>query len=202
MEKAINGNTKYLIHDFMVSELKLSGTELITFAIIYSYSKGERGCYFGTHAYLGRIGGMSLSSVKRSLKKLLDKGYIEKYSYIRDAYRTTSKGEAKAVEVNEKNPDIDEEDIPSPRFFETSDEPPQAYMPRPMTIPKYRYYDFGRHGLVLMTAEQYYNLLKLVDQDMLQCYILRLENLMRNKLYRTFSPYKTIKKWICEDSRV
>ena len=53
-----------------------------------------------------------------------------------------------------------------------------------------------------MTEEQYKSLLKLVDSEVLFVYLRRLELLIRDKGYRTFSPYKTIKKWIKEDTEV
>ena len=45
-------------------------------------------------------------------------------------------------------------------------------------------------------------LLELVSSEVLTAYVTKLELLIRDKDYRTYSPYKTIKKWIYEDAAV
>ena len=68
--------------------------------------------------------------------------------------------------------------------------------------PKYVFHSVSRDKIVQMTDEQYKKLLELVESDVLTAYIRKLELLIKNEGYRTFSPYKTIKRWILEDTKL
>ena len=305
-------NAKYVIHGFMFKKLGLSGTELITFSIIYSFTYGGVGFFFGTQQYISELGGISQSSVKRAVKKLLARGYIERVSMNgRDGFRSTEiavpsypnsiytaentfdvvedyepestadkpavgnsisangatvgkaistaekpavgksistaddvgMGKRKSSSINEVNKDAAKQKKPSQkasdgkprinfaptnklenweskRLARLSDQylaslPSQAELydegvtassliskTDPLTPARYRHYEFGKEGVVFMTSDQYRRLLDLVESDTLQCYIIRLEHLILEKGYRTFSAYKTIKRWIDEDTRV
>ena len=65
----------FTVHDFMVKELSLSGNELMIYALIYSFCQNY-GTFFGSRRYIGESVGASISSINRSLKRLLEKGYI------------------------------------------------------------------------------------------------------------------------------
>ena len=191
----------YVIHSFMCEELSLGGGELLVFAIIYSFSKGERGIFYGAQAYLARMSGTSVSTVKRALVALIKKGYIEKCSVGEvEGYRATvdeesiylekeSEGPSNAAEVILNNDGVSDADI-------------RESLGKKVKNPKYKFHPVGRDGSVTMTAEQYKRLLTLVGSEMLTNYIRRLELLIAKKGYRTFSPYNTIKKWIHEDASV
>ena len=198
-------NMKYCIHGFMITRLKLSGAELIIFALIRSFTKGEGEFFFGTQGYLAEAVGTSTSTVKRALTKLLERGYIEKISKNgRDGYISTEKAEQTETEpdTREDMPSVSKNRIPSPIFFDQTGIPPSRYIKFKSTEAKYNYYSFSPNGAVMMTPQQYYSLLKLVDEEKLKGYCARLEQLIFKKQYRSFSHYKTIKKWIYEDAKV
>ena len=63
---------------WMVSPLNLSGDELLIFAIIYSFSQDGRSKYEGTTKYLSQWTGKSKDTVLRILKRLRNKGLIDR----------------------------------------------------------------------------------------------------------------------------
>ena len=67
-----------VVQGWMVTELNLSGTELLIFAIIYGFSQDGVSCFEGSWSYLAEWANASKSTVYRTLKNLLDKGYITK----------------------------------------------------------------------------------------------------------------------------
>ena len=68
----------FTVHSFMTSGLKLSGTELLTFALIYSFACSEERCFRGSLSYITERTGASLRAVNYALRSLLDKGFITK----------------------------------------------------------------------------------------------------------------------------
>jgi DNA-binding MarR family transcriptional regulator len=68
----------FMVHSFMTSGLKLSGTELLTFALIYSFACSEERCFRGSLSYITERTGASLRAVNYALRSLLDKGFITK----------------------------------------------------------------------------------------------------------------------------
>ena len=196
-------NVSYTVHSFMHGELGLSGGELLIFAIIHSFTKGNVGLFYGSIDYLSKMGGISISTVKRALKSLLGKGYIEKTKRNeKKGYRAT-----KTVDTVEKPEDdappneaefevfpdgYDSEDITSPFDYMNS------HAPRP----KYEFHKLGTKTEVKMTTEQYMHLLKLVSPSTLFDYIYKLEELIKHRGFHPKSHYKTIKKWIYEDAGI
>ena len=63
---------------WMVEDLGLSGLDLIVYAIIYGYSQGKQGVYYGTLQYLSCWTNATENGIKKSLKSLIDKGLIKK----------------------------------------------------------------------------------------------------------------------------
>ncbi len=198
MEKTQERGISYCIHSFMCEELGLSGGELLIFAIIYSFTKGELGLYYGTQEYLARSSGLCESSVRRILSSLLSKKYITECSYgERRGYKTTYPAEPLYCDGTE--PCSSTEKIPA----EPTDGEKAEFDVRDKSLysvrPKYTYHCFGRYETVRLTKEQYKSLMTLVEPEIFQVYAHKLEALIMDKGYRTFSPYKTIKKWILED---
>ena len=71
--------TSFIIHDWFINKLNLTGHELILYALIYSFSKDGNSKYYGSITYLKNITGVkSRTTVINSLKNLIDKGYIKK----------------------------------------------------------------------------------------------------------------------------
>ena len=204
-------NASYMIHSFMLENLGLRGSELTIFAIIHSFSKGEKGLYYGTNQFLAEASGLSISTVKRALLRLLSKGYIEELtSREHRCYRCTEAVMAPRVDAEEL-PYADTEPMPSnkaeeelPSINEINERglDVRELLADPNVCPTYAYHAVSSEGLVEMTAEQYKRLSELVSADRLAAYIRRLELLMKNNGYRTYSAYKTIRKWALSDSEV
>ena len=75
------------IPQFMVEELELTGTPLLVYALIHSFSvSGEE--YWGTRDYLALRAGCSASTVDRALRKLEEMGLINERqkAYGRNVY--------------------------------------------------------------------------------------------------------------------
>ena len=71
-----------VIQGFMINELGLKGNELIVYAIIYGFSQDGENKYTGSLNYLANWTNSTKQGVLKSLKSLVDKGYIikeEKY---------------------------------------------------------------------------------------------------------------------------
>lgn len=74
----MKGRTQFVtILDFMVDDLKLSGNELIAYACIYGFTM-TGGWFEGSASYISRWCGCSKRSVYNVLKKLEEKGLIER----------------------------------------------------------------------------------------------------------------------------
>lgn len=195
-------NMSYCIHSFMTGRLGLGGGVLLVYAIIYSFTKGERGLFYGTQDFLAEASGLSISTVKRSLSSLLGSALVEKCTVSgKEGYRCTEITEDKPACTDSDAPPNDaEEALPSPKVMKRLSLCATEFLAKRAARPKYEFHSVGAEDMVAMTAEQYKRLLALVGPEALNSYIRRLEILIRDKGYRTFSPYKTIKKWIYEDA--
>lgn len=72
-------NENYLnIQGWMVAELKLKGNELLIYAIIYGFTQAPSQRYKGGLQYLADWTNSTKQGVIKSLKSLINKGYIEK----------------------------------------------------------------------------------------------------------------------------
>ncbi len=81
------------VSQFMVNELKLSGTPLLVYALIYSFTNaGEE--YWGSRDYLAQRAGCSVSAVDRALRKLEKMGLINERqkAYGRNIYVALPRG--------------------------------------------------------------------------------------------------------------
>ena len=71
----------FVIQSFMIKDLKLSGNNMIIYAIIYRYCQLE-GQYFNESlSYLAELANCSKPTVISSLKKLIELGYIVKREF-------------------------------------------------------------------------------------------------------------------------
>ena len=65
------------IQSFMVSELGLSGNDLLVYAIIYGFSQDGENVFMGNRSYLAAWCGCSERSVQRNINNLVSRGLIE-----------------------------------------------------------------------------------------------------------------------------
>ena len=73
------GKGYYVVHEWMISELGLKGTELLVYAIIFGFTQIEEQSFFGTRKYLAEFTGATVRSVQNALEALVDKGYLSKH---------------------------------------------------------------------------------------------------------------------------
>ncbi|MEG0367025.1 MAG: conserved phage C-terminal domain-containing protein [Coprobacillus sp.] len=72
------------ILDFMVSDLKLRGNELIVYALIYGFTQDEISDFHGSLTYIQERTGLSRPTVTDILKKLQERNYIIKEEQFRN----------------------------------------------------------------------------------------------------------------------
>lgn len=78
METKVRQNNYITILGWMVSDLKLRGNALLTYAIIYGFSQNGDDSYTGSRQYLAEWTNSTVQNVSRCLKKLLKDGLIIK----------------------------------------------------------------------------------------------------------------------------
>ena len=72
------------IQAWMITELGLTGNDLIVYAIIYGFSQDNDSVFSGTRAYLAEWCGTSERSVQRNINSLLEKGLIQQVYHAAD----------------------------------------------------------------------------------------------------------------------
>lgn len=72
------------IMGWMVTDLGLSGNDLLIYAIIFGFSQDGDSIFMGDRNYLAEWCNASLATVKRSLKYLRDRGLIEQVHHSKD----------------------------------------------------------------------------------------------------------------------
>lgn len=77
-KKMVKNENFYTVFGWMINELKLRGSDLIVFSIIYSFSQDGASEFKGSLAYMSEFTGTSLPTIRRSLLRLEELGYIEK----------------------------------------------------------------------------------------------------------------------------
>lgn len=78
MVTKVRQNNYITILGWMVSDLKLRGNALLTYAIIYGFSQNGDDSYTGSRQYLAEWTNSTVQNVSRCLKKLLEDGLIIK----------------------------------------------------------------------------------------------------------------------------
>ena len=116
----------FLIRRFFTEVLDLQGSELLVYALIYSFTiHTESSGYIGGLDYISRVTGVSRSSVARALNSLAEKYYIlkkelakkyekHKYIYIANivrANRMRKKHAESVIENLPRFPGVEEDDI-------------------------------------------------------------------------------------------
>lgn len=200
-------NMSYQIKSFMWQRLSLGGSHLLVYAVIYSFSQGGDGSFFGSHSFLSEITGLSVSTVKRTLHSLLDMGLIEKLTPGgRVVYRSVITDDADIIEDTDIVDEIEgpcECDTPEPRKEDnTINKSAREKQGERVNTVKHTFLSLGKDGIIQMTNEQYKKLLSLIDEEHLLAYIRKMEILILAQKYHINNPYKTLVKWIKNDTRV
>ena len=72
-------NSNYItVLGWMVTDLGLSGNELLCYSVIYGFCQDDESCFNGSRKYLSDWLGCSLPTVDKVLKSLMGKGLIKK----------------------------------------------------------------------------------------------------------------------------
>lgn len=74
----MNDNNYVVIQGWMCNELKLSGNELLIFALIYGFSQDGESEFSGSRSYIANTFNISKPTVDKTLKSLMDKNLITK----------------------------------------------------------------------------------------------------------------------------
>ena len=197
-------NSYFIVYDFMVDELKLSGATLLVYALIYSFTNAESECY-GSLEYIAERVGASRTTVYRSLKELTRKNYIikgkaeriGKVSYIanrnvlfKNESTATSECNTEGFKTAPNNKEIKKEIITNYHSFT------QEGAKRPICY-------FGPNKVVEMTLHQYTNLLRAFGISDTLRYIRILDEKILSAKPRAYkNHYKTIITWAREDCLV
>lgn len=72
-------NTYLVIQSWMVTDLNLSGNDLMVYAIIYGFSQDGESRFTGSLQYLADWCNATKAGIQKNLKNLIDLGLIEKY---------------------------------------------------------------------------------------------------------------------------
>lgn len=72
-------NTYFVVQSWMVTDLKLSGNDLIVYAIIYGFSQDGESRFTGSLQYLADWCNATKAGIQKNLKNLIEAGLIEKY---------------------------------------------------------------------------------------------------------------------------
>lgn len=197
-------NSYFIVYDFMVDELKLDGSELLVYALIYSFTNAGSECY-GTLEYIAKRVGASRTTVYRALKELAKKKYIIKrkekksgrviYVAGREALfknenTTASECNTDSFKTAPNNKEIKKEIITNYHSFT------QEGAKRPICY-------FGPNKVVEMTLHQYTNLLRAFGiSDTLRYIRILDERILSAKTGAYKNHYKTIITWAREDGLV
>lgn len=67
----------FFIDEFMTTGLGLAKTELLVYALIYSFSQKQKGCYWGSISYTATLLNCTSQSVLNAFKSLTEKGLVK-----------------------------------------------------------------------------------------------------------------------------
>lgn len=73
-----------VIQGWMCNELNLKGNDLLVFAMIHGFSQDGESMFSGSRRYIANTFNISLPTVDKALKNLLDRGLIEQYKIERN----------------------------------------------------------------------------------------------------------------------
>lgn len=80
-------STYLVIQSWMVTDLKLSGNDLLVYAVIYGFSQDGESRFTGSLQYLADWCNATKAGVQKNLKNLIDAGLIEKYESFKNSIK-------------------------------------------------------------------------------------------------------------------
>lgn len=85
----MNDENYYVVQGWMINLLKLSGNELLTYAVIYGFSQNEGDSFGGGLNYLCQAIGYTKPSAIKCLQSLQEKGFIFKNKFAKNGVKNT-----------------------------------------------------------------------------------------------------------------
>lgn len=76
MARELNRTYGFTIHGWMVTDLRLRGGELVTYALVHQFTQSGAGKFFGGPTYLAAWMGCSVNSARTYLHALVGKGLL------------------------------------------------------------------------------------------------------------------------------
>ena len=209
-------NNFYTIHGWMINRLKLSGNELILYAVIYGFSQAEDCDFRGSLNYLKDCINASVPTVIKAINSLKEKGFIDKEEVEikkvkRCIYRVTKislEGTKESLEGDTKEPLNNNKDIDNnkenkkdknkflskkveeqPLFDEVVDEKEKNYLEH-----MHEHYPFIMKMDKPLTYDEFKTLRENYDVDLVWDKMDNLEN-TKNMRKKYVSAYLTINNW-------
>lgn len=85
----MNDENYYVVQGWMINRLKLSGNELLTYAVIYGFSQNEGDSFGSGLNYLCQAIGYTKPSAIKCLQSLQEKGFIFKNKFAKNGVKNT-----------------------------------------------------------------------------------------------------------------
>ncbi len=194
-----NKHTNFHIQNFML-KLGLSLNEMSVYALIYSFTQGEIGVFYGSQQYVADTLGISRRTVVRIFNKLYREKLIEKYESKEKKVKGVRALMPQNDALQEKEEKEEEEILLSPT-------PPRSVAEIEETLPhrveKYAPIEIPGCETLSLSAAQYIKLRELVTSDVLYGYARRFDRYMYKRLEKMLpsprSHYQVIKSWIEKD---
>lgn len=76
--KMLRAENYFTVHGWMITRLKLKGTALTVYAVLYGFSQDGESEFRGSLDYIAEFAGISRPTVKRTLRELAEQGLIKK----------------------------------------------------------------------------------------------------------------------------
>ncbi len=104
----IKDGNYFVVQSWMIKELKLSGNNMIIYAVIYGFCQTDGQYFNGSLSYLAEWANCSTKTVQRSLEELEKLGYINKKVVYRNNVRRCKYSCVALEEIKAKNKKSDE----------------------------------------------------------------------------------------------
>jgi DNA-binding Lrp family transcriptional regulator len=186
--------------------LDLRASELLIYALFYSYTVGTEGLFYASLDYISEQTGISRRTVNRVVQNMLSQGLIERceingraglrtvmsvaerlkriYTANANELRKLTRSvqnQPKKAEENRGEVKAEDHSMPSDKKWRPAEGRfwlPDVYTGKHYEAePKYRLSAFGQEGMVKMTLEQYEKLKTLVPDRVLKHYVDRLASI-------------------------
>lgn len=141
-------NSYIVVLPWMMQKLNLSGNALLCYALVYGYSQGGCGGYFGSRTQLAEALNISRRAATDILDRLEAAGHISKQDFVLDGvarcmYRAVVPAEAKDKPKGKKSLPQATTSKPTPRFVPPTLEEVQEYCrERGNTVDAQRFHDY------------------------------------------------------------